>query len=70
MKTARAIATANTLYLSAGIDYNASHGGRYEYCVFLGEELIARGNGFKTKKAAIKAGLAKGELIATIAEGK
>ena len=62
--------TSETLFLSAGIDYNASYGGRYEYCIFLGEELIARGNGYKTKKAAMKAGLAKGELIAAIAEGR
>jgi hypothetical protein len=63
------MATSETLFLSAGIDYNAGIRGRYEYCLFLGDELIARGNGFKSKKTAINAGRAKAETVAHIANG-
>lgn len=51
-----------TLSVSYGRDYN-SHGCVYEYCVFCGDDLIARKGGFKSTSAARKAGEAAAHAI-------
>lgn len=49
--------TKNTLYVSAGRDYNHPLHGRYEYVIYLGEEVIARKSGFTSKKQALTHGV-------------
>lgn len=56
-----------TLSVSCGRDYRL-HGRFYEYCVFCGDDLIARKGLFKSKAAARKAGVAAAETIMELYE--
>jgi len=48
---------SDNLSMSYGRNYTSPLHGRYEYCIFDGEKLIAREGNFKSSAAAKRAGL-------------
>lgn len=49
--------TDDTYSISWGRDYTSPLHGRYEYCIYLGEKLVARMGGFTSSSTAKRAGL-------------